>query len=298
MTSTTFSIYATTIFARLASTFFPKGEKWAALCLTVLTLFFVELLPKNVGVSNAELVARRMVPPINTVATLVSPFGIALTWLSKRALLLFGLKTKSISEVSEEELRLIVSGARESGSIESTEGDMIQGVLDLQDQMVREVMRPRTSIIAIPQDMSVANVLGVIRESGYSRIPVYDGEIDNVVGIVLAKDLIDFFVGGMTVDSVRLDNVRRDKEMFEGDRGGEDRQQHNHAAADPPKTEIGGEGDKGKEPSNTFGFGGSGGSAGTEQVRRVGGWGEIRRLAINAAGSNSLTSLVGRSSEP
>lgn len=111
------------------------------------------------------------------------------------------------------QLRLIVSGARDSGSIESTEGDMIQGVLDLQDTMVREIMRPRTSIIAIPMDMSVANVLGVIRESGYSRIPVYDGEIDNVVGIVLAKDLIDFFVGGMSVDSVRLDNVRREKEV-------------------------------------------------------------------------------------
>ena len=75
-----------------------------------------------------------------------------------------------------QELRLIVSGARDSGSIENSEGEMIQAVLDLQDQKIREVMTPRVEIVAIPSDMSVANALGVIRESGYSRIPVYEGE--------------------------------------------------------------------------------------------------------------------------
>jgi CBS domain containing-hemolysin-like protein len=61
-------------------------------------------------------------------------------------------------------------------------------------------MRPRVEMVAVPRDMSVVSVLGVVRESGYSRIPVYDGEIDNIVGIVLAKDVLDFFVSGVLVD--------------------------------------------------------------------------------------------------
>jgi len=80
---------------------------------------------------------------------------------------------------------------------------MIQAVLDLQDQKVEEIMKPRVEIVAVEGSMSVANVLGVIRESGYSRIPVFEGEIDNVVGVVLAKDLIDFFVGGLQVRGER-----------------------------------------------------------------------------------------------
>lgn len=74
---------------------------------------------------------------------------------------------------------------------------MITGVLNLQTQRIKEVMRPRVEVVAVPREMSVASVLGVVRESGYSRIPVYDGEIDNIVGIVLAKLVLDFFVRGV-----------------------------------------------------------------------------------------------------
>jgi len=77
---------------------------------------------------------------------------------------------------------------------------MIKGVLNLQDQKVREIMKPRVEVVAVPKSMSVASVFGVVRESGYSRIPVYDGEIDNIVGIVLAKSVLDFFVKGVLVD--------------------------------------------------------------------------------------------------
>lgn len=71
--------------------------------------------------------------------------------------------------------------------------------MNLQDQRIKEIMRPRVEMVAVPQEMSVASVLGVVRESGYSRIPVYDGEIDNIVGIVLAKNLLDFFVQDVLV---------------------------------------------------------------------------------------------------
>jgi len=194
------SIYATTIFTHLAfSIFGSRGEKYGAIGLTCITLFFVELLPKSIGVTNAETVARLMVPPINLMSTVVAPLGIGLTFLAKRVLALFGLKSKDSAGVSDSELRLIVTGARDSGTINPIEGEMIKGVLNLQDQRIKEIMKPRVEIVAVPKGMSVGSVLGVVRDSGFSRIPVYDGEIDNIVGIILAKSVLDFFVRGVFV---------------------------------------------------------------------------------------------------
>lgn len=201
VTSTACSIYATTLFTHLADHIFGTyAEKWSAVFLTAVTLFFVELLPKNIGVINAERVARLMVPPINVMARIVGPFGFALSYLAKATLRLFGIHAKDTSGVSDSELRLIVTGARDSGTIDHSEQEMIKGVLNLQDQKVREIMKPRVEVVAVPKSMSVASVLGVVRESGYSRIPVYDGEIDNIVGIVLAKSVLDFFVKGVLVE--------------------------------------------------------------------------------------------------
>jgi len=198
VTSTACGIFATTIFSRLAvSVFGSKGEKYGAFVLTAVTLFFVELLPKNIGVSKAEAVARLITPPVNILATVVSPLGIALTYLAKKTLGLLGIKISKDAGVSDSELRLIVSGARDSGTIDHVEDEMIKGVLNLQDQKVREIMKPRVEIVAVPREMSVASVLQIVRESGYSRIPIYEGEIDNIVGIVLAKSVLDFFVRGV-----------------------------------------------------------------------------------------------------
>ncbi|KAG7344039.1 protein of unknown function DUF21-domain containing protein [Nitzschia inconspicua] len=208
--STTCSIFATTVFTHLvAAVFGPSGEKYGALALTGLTLFFVELLPKSIGVTNAESVARVMTPPINIISAIVSPLGISLSWLAKKTLTLIGLKDKDTgSSITDSQLRLIVTGARDSGTIDHDEQEMIQGVLGLQNQRVKEIMKPRVEIIAVPKDMSVASVLGVVRESGYSRIPVYDGEIDNIVGIVLAKNVLDFFVNGVLVDEDVIRKIR------------------------------------------------------------------------------------------
>jgi CBS domain containing-hemolysin-like protein len=121
--------------------------------------------------------------------------------LAKRTLLLMGVRpNKDGDGVSDSQLRLIVTGARDSGTIDPGEQEMIQGVLNLQNQRVKEIMRPRVEMIAVPKDMSVVSVLGAVRESGYSRIPVYEGEIDNIVGIVLAKSVLDFFVSGVLID--------------------------------------------------------------------------------------------------
>lgn len=223
VTSTACGIFATTIFSRLAGGVFGvRGEKYGAFVLTGITLFFVELLPKSIGVSKAERVARLITPPVNVLATVVSPVGIALSFLSKKTLGLIGIKTSENSGVSDSELRLIVSGARDSGTIDHVEDEMIKGVLNLQNQKVREIMKPRVEIVAVPREMSVASVLGIVRESGYSRIPVYEGEIDNIVGIVLAKSVLDFFVKGVL--------YKEPKSKLNGDDGTE-QEDHNSGTA-------------------------------------------------------------------
>lgn len=161
VTSTACSIYTTTIFTQLVGSLFGhRGERFGAIALTAITLFFVELLPKSIGVNNAEQVARLMVPPVNAIATIVGPLGSFLSYLATKTLLMFGLKSQDVGGVTDSELRLIVTGARDSGTIEHTESEMIKGVLNLQDQRVKEIMRPRVEMVAVPRDMSVASVLG------------------------------------------------------------------------------------------------------------------------------------------
>ena len=117
----------------VSSIFGPRGDTYGAIALTGITLFFVELLPKSIGVTNAERVARLMVPPINLISAVVSPLGFSLSWLSKQVLNIFGLKGKEgVAGVSDSELRLIVMGARDSGTIDHSEQEMIKGVLNLQ----------------------------------------------------------------------------------------------------------------------------------------------------------------------
>ena len=208
--STACSIFATTLFTHLVATLFgTRGERYGAIALTVLTLYFVELLPKSLGVVNAEVVARLTIPPINILSTIVSPVGITLSFLAKRTLQLLGVNDKKGSGVSDSQLRLIVTGARDSGTIDHGEQEMIQGVLNLQDQRVKEIMRPRVDMVAVPSDMPVVSVLGVVRDSGFSRIPVYENDVDNIVGLVLAKSVLDFFVNGIIVDEQVGEQVKR-----------------------------------------------------------------------------------------
>jgi len=234
--STTCSIFATTVFTHLvAGVFGNSGEKYGALALTALTLFFVELLPKSIGVTNAESVARIMIPPINIMTMFVSPIGVSLSWLAKKTLSLIGLKGKENSGITDSQLRLIVTGARDSGTIDHGEQEMIQGVLGLQNQRVKEIMKPRVEIIAVPKDMSVASVLGVVRESGYSRIPVYDGEIDNIVGIVLAKNVLDFFVNGVLVDEDVIKKIRENLGSSNSNSSGSSSSSSSSSSSQPQK---------------------------------------------------------------
>jgi len=193
VTSTAAGIYSAALFTSISAELFSsRGQVYATLGLTLITLFFGELLPKSLGVSNAEIVARFMLPPIILLVKFFGPFAELFTNSSKIMLKALGFEAYSNNKVSEEELRLIVTGAKQSGGIDSEEGKMIEGVLGLQDAKVSEVMCPRVDVVGIDRNEPMSALLQIVKELKYSRVPVYDGEIDRIEGVVLAKNILKY----------------------------------------------------------------------------------------------------------
>ena len=193
------NIASTALFADMAVSVCGGSARklaYATAMLTAGTLFFGELLPKAIGVNNAERTARLLAPPINIMTKILGPVAIGFAGLSKKTLKFVGLiKNEGSAEaVSEEELRLIIGGASESGGIETNEGEMIEGVLDLQDTRVAEIMQPRVNVKALERNATMLELLRLVNSTGHSRVPVYDDEIDKIVGVVNAKKLLKFMV--------------------------------------------------------------------------------------------------------
>ena len=194
LVTTACSIYSTALFVATITQLFPKLSLGAITAtLTAITLFFGELLPKALAVSNCELVARKMVPVISRLATVLLPFTSTITFLSDLVLQNAGMRSVEDRNVSEDMLRMVVDEATASSEgIDTGEGKMIKAVLDMQDKEVSKIMQPRVDIVALPESATATQILEAAVRTKYSRIPVYRGDIDNIVGVVFSKDLLDF----------------------------------------------------------------------------------------------------------
>lgn len=193
VTTTSATVLSTAIATEVAGDFFgPAAVGYVTAAMTVFFLFFGEILPKALAVHAPAKVARVMVPVISTLSVIVYPVGKLLAWLSTQILRVLKLPMENDATVSEEELRLIVAGADRSGSIEKYESQIIQNVLDLEETDVREVMCPRVDVVALPATSTLAELLELESESHYSRMPVYEGTIDNIVGVAMSKSLLRY----------------------------------------------------------------------------------------------------------
>ena len=193
LTTTACSIYSTALFVTTLTELFPRlslGAVTAA--LTAVTLFFGELLPKALAVANSELVARLMVPYISRLSTVLLPITAGITCLSDVVLQSTGMRNEEDKNVSEDMLRMVVAEAQRTEGIETGEGRMIKAVLDMQDKEVSKIMQPRIEVIGLPISASATEILQTSISTKYSRLPVYKGDVDNIVGVVFSKDLLDF----------------------------------------------------------------------------------------------------------
>ncbi|MFL5777414.1 MAG: hemolysin family protein [Chloroflexota bacterium] len=160
--------------------------------LTLFTIIFGELVPKQIGLAHAERVAMTNARLIDFLGRLFGPLVVLLTWVTSRVSRLFGADVGATERISADELRMIIEQGGEQGVLEAEEEQMIHAVIELGEQRVHEVMIPRTSMIALAASGSLEEAIDVVVDQGHSRIPVYEESIDEIVGILYAKDLLPF----------------------------------------------------------------------------------------------------------
>ncbi len=163
--------------------------------LALFTIVFAELVPKTLALAHAERFAITLSLPIDFLARVLGPIIRFLTWVTNGVVRLFGAEVTSDAQITAEELRLIVERGGEQGILEAEEEQMINAVIELGDQRVHEVMVPRIHMVSLPADSSLDDAIDTVIDEGHSRIPVYDDSVDEIVGILYAKDLLPFLKG-------------------------------------------------------------------------------------------------------
>jgi len=172
----------------------PSAELIALLIITSLvslfTIVFGELVPKALAYAYAERMAFLFAGPIDLLGRILAPLVWLLTTVTAAITRLFGITDTQGEKLTAEELMIIVERGGEQGVIEAEEQQMIGAVLELGEQRVHEVMVPRIDIAALPDDVTLEQLIDTIVAEGHSRIPVYQESIDNVIGILYAKDML------------------------------------------------------------------------------------------------------------
>lgn len=200
--TTVVNIGATAIVTEAATAIFGEAGVTAATGLmTIVVLLLTEITPKSIAVHNATEVARFVVRPVAWLSVILYPVGRIVTYLSMGMLKLLGLKGRSEPYVTEDELKLMLRGAELSGAIEEEEQDMIENVLEIKDTHVREVMTPLVDVVAIDASATLVDFHSLWVTHQYSRVPVFEERIDNIVGVAYAMDLLDYVQKGELLES-------------------------------------------------------------------------------------------------
>jgi len=163
--------------------------------LALFTIVFAELVPKTLGLANAERFAISLSLPIDLLARGLHPVIALLTGITNAIVRLFGAEVSTEAQITAEELRLIVERGGEQGILEAEEEQMINAVIELGSRRVHEVMVPRIAMVSLSVSATFDNAIDTVVEQGHSRIPVYEESIDQIVGILYAKDLLPFLKG-------------------------------------------------------------------------------------------------------
>ncbi|KAG6405272.1 hypothetical protein SASPL_132859 [Salvia splendens] len=213
--TTVVNIGATALVTDAATEIFGQaGVSAATGVMTVAILLLTEITPKSIAVHNATEVARFVVRPVAWLSLVLYPVGRVVTYLSMGMLKLLGLKGKSEPYVTEDELKLMLRGAELSGAIEEEEQDMIENVLEIKDTHVREVMTPLVDVVAIDDSATLVDFHNQWVDHQYSRVPVFEERIDNIVGIAYAMDLLDYVQKGELLETSKVGDMAHKPAYF------------------------------------------------------------------------------------
>ena len=196
------------------------GATIALIIVTYLHVVFGELTPKAAALNHPEALARWLSPPLLFFAWITKPFTYFLNRSAQVVLRALGQEKAGSEEAvhSPEEIRLLVEQSQESGQMQAHDADLIDAVFEFSEKNAREVMTPRTELVALPVEATLSEVLQVVQESGLSRYPVYDESIDNIIGVVLAKDLLKLLAPRANTEAFDLPSIMRPVHVIPGSR--------------------------------------------------------------------------------
>ncbi|MBO5360000.1 MAG: HlyC/CorC family transporter [Clostridia bacterium] len=189
-------------------------DGFSLVVITLITSYFSlvlgELVPKRVAMYNPEKISFRIAGVLTFVATVTKPFVKVLSLSMNGILRLMGIDPNAEpEEVTEEEIRMMVDVGGEKGVIEDTQKEMINNIFEFDDIDAGDIMTHRTDVSAVEINDPIQDVVEIAEKEGYSRIPVYEESLDNIIGIVYIKDLIGY-IGSSMPKQESLRNIMRE----------------------------------------------------------------------------------------
>jgi putative hemolysin len=168
---------------------------FVVLLITYISLVFGELVPKRLALQSAEGFAAFAAPAVRVVQLLARPFVVLLTSSVQGVLRVLGRTQPGDSAVTPDDIVYMVRSGSEAGVVERRNAQIIEQVFTISERIVRDVMIPRTEIVAIDVDTPQDEITALFISGQYSRLPVYDGRIDNIIGVITARDFIRVMTG-------------------------------------------------------------------------------------------------------
>ena len=198
------SAVATVFFTQL---FGASGPVVATVVMTILVLIFGEVLPKTAAQQQPEMISLKVAKPISRLTTIFKPAVFLLSALT-------GLVTKWLFShvdeaptITEEEFKTLVEVGEEEGVLQREERAYIDNVLDFSSATASDMMKPRTSVVALDVEATEEEIFDLLKDNRYSRIPVYEDSIDHIIGILYMKDVVRLLAQG---EAIRLREILRD----------------------------------------------------------------------------------------
>ena len=188
------------------------GEQWVIVSTVVLTavlLVFCETTPKTIATHHAERLSLSFARPIEVASLAFTPVVSALSSVASRISRMFGGEPVPRALVGEEEIRTMISVGHKEGTVEEGEAEMLHKVFDFGNRPVREVVIPRTEVVWVEKGTKLFDFLGIYAESPLSRFPVYEDNMDNVVGILSVKDVLMALAKGTINNESVIDDLIR-----------------------------------------------------------------------------------------
>jgi CBS domain containing-hemolysin-like protein len=196
------TVLATSVFIAVFG--WPRGVPYAIVGIVLMILIFGEIVPKTIAAKYADRFSLALARPLAALSTILSPVVGILSALGSIVVRPFGGRVNLTSPlVTEEEIRELVKVGEEEGVIEEAEREMIHSIFEFGDTVAREVMVPRIDMVCVADTETVSGALRLIRTEQHSRLPVYHGTIDQIVGIVHVKDLMSAVQDGRSEAPVK-----------------------------------------------------------------------------------------------